>query len=309
VRVDADRLDALVERLGAIAKRNGALAPYSAAGVGGPADVLVVAEERDALLRAVTESWALELPVKVFGGLTNCLVNDAGLSGVIILNHARHVRFIEEDHRVYAESGVLVAPMARAAVRRGWGGLTWAVGLPGTVGGMVVNNAGAFGGETAEVLAAAEIVGRDGVPQTVAPDWFDFKYRCSRLKGAGDDWIVLDATFQLKPRDPAHLQRKAQAYKERRQTHQPRGRTLGSTFKNPAGDYAGRLIEAAGLKGARVGGVVVSTKHANFFVNEGEGTAADYAALIERVQDEVAQRFGVHLEPEIEIIGRSSADT
>jgi UDP-N-acetylmuramate dehydrogenase len=217
------------------------------------------------------------------------------------------VRF-EEHHRVYAESGAIVAPLAREAVRRGWGGLTWAVGLPGTVGGMVVNNAGAFGGETAGALAAAEVVGRDGVPQVVTPDWFDFKYRCSRLKGAGDDWIVLDATFQLRPRDPAHLQRKAQEYQVRRKTHQPPGRTLGSTFKNPEGDYAGRLIEAAGLKGARVGGVVVSEKHANFFVNEGEGTAADYVALINRVQAEVAQRFGVYLEPEIEIIGRSSQD-
>ncbi len=296
------RLDQLVERLGDIARRKAALAPYSAAGVGGSADVLVVARTPADIRRAVVESRALRLPNKVFGGLSNCLVSDRGLRGVVILNRARDVRFAA-DCRVHADAGASMIQVARAAVARGWGGLTWAVGLPGTVGGAVINNAGAFGEETSKALHAARLLGPDDAVHEVTPDWFDFRYRCSRLKGAGEAWVVLEATFQLRPRDPQHLEAKAQEYTERRRGTQPPGRTLGSTFKNPEGDYAGRLIEAAGLKGTRVGGVVVSSHHANFFINEGDGTATDYMMLIRRVQDEVERKFGVRLEPEIELIG------
>jgi UDP-N-acetylmuramate dehydrogenase len=271
------------------------------AGVGGEAELLVVAEGRADLVAAVTGARALDLPYKVFGGLTNCLISDAGLPAVVILNHAREVRF-EEGYRVVAESGTPVVPLAREAVRRGWGGLTWAVGLPGTVGGAVINNAGAFGGEIAGVLSQAELLAPDDAIHRVEADWFRFDYRRSRLKGAGEAWVVLAAVFQLREADPRHLQAKAGEYTERRGQKQPPGRTLGSTFKNPSGDYAGRLIEAAGLKGERVGGVVVSPRHANFFVNEGGGTATDYLALIELVQDEVERRFGVRLEPEIEFV-------
>ncbi len=295
------RLAQLVERLGDIAQRDAALAQYSAAGVGGPADVLVVARSASDIQRAVIESRALRLPYKVFGGLSNCLVSDRGLHGVVILNHAREVQFAD-NYRICAESGAVMVQVARAAVARGWGGLTWAVGLPGTVGGAVINNAGAFGGEISTALLSADLLGPDDDIHTIGPDWFDFRYRCSRLKGAGEAWVVLRATFQLRPRDPAHLQAKAQEYTERRHHTQPPGRTLGSTFKNPAGDYAGRLIEAAGLKGMRVGGVVVSSHHANFFVNEADGTAEDYMTLIQRVQAEVERKFGVWLEPEIELI-------
>lgn len=296
-----ERIDKLAQRLGGIAERGGLLARHSAAGVGGPADLLVEATGRDELVTAVREARSLDLSYKVFGGLTNCLISDKGLPGVIIINKARAVRF-EEGYRLWAESGALVAPLARAAVQRGWAGLTWAVGLPGTVGGMVVNNAGAFGGETARVLASAEVLGLEGEIREVEPSWFNFQYRCSRLKGAGESLVVLDATFQLRPGEPAHLQAKVEEYTGRRQSTQPPGRTLGSTFKNPPGDYAGRLIEAAGLKGTRVGGIAVSSRHANFFVNEGKGTASDYVSLIQLVQDEVERRFGVRLEPEIELI-------
>lgn len=295
------RLDRLVDRLGEIAQRNGALARYSAAGVGGPADVLVVARTPSDVRRAVVESRALKVPYKVFGGLSNCLVSDCGLRGVVILNRARDFRF-GDDYRILADAGAVMVKVARAAVARGWGGLTWAVGLPGTVGGAVINNAGAFGSETSQALLFAKLFGPDDKIHKLSPDWFNFRYRCSRLKGAGEDWIVLTVTFQLRPGDPGQLQTKAQEYTNRRQQTQPLGRTLGSTFKNPAGDYAGRLIEAAGLKGTRVGGIVVSPYHANFFVNEGGGTAEDYMTLIQKVQDEVERKFGVRLDPEIELI-------
>lgn len=298
----AARLDTLSQQLGSHAVRQGSLAKYSMAGIGGPADLLVIAHDRETLIQAVVEARALDLPARIFGGLTNCLICDAGFQGVAILNQVRAYRF-DADHRLHAESGAIIAPIARAAVGRGLGGLTWAVGLPGTVGGMVVNNAGAFGGETSNNLVAAEVLNLEGDVVQVEPAWFEFEYRRSRLKGSSEGWVLLSAIFQLRLTEVAHLQAKADEYTARRQRTQPPGRTLGSTFKNPPGDYAGRLIEAAGLKGQRMGGVVISDRHANFFINDGQGTATDYQALICLAQTEVARQFGVHLEPEIEFFG------
>lgn len=295
------RLLAVAQELGERARRAEPLARYSALGVGGPADLLVVAESPAELVAAVGAARSAELPWRVLGGLTNLLLPDEGLRGLVILNRARAVSW-EPDYRLQVEAGASIAPLAREAVRRGWSGLTWAVGLPGTVGGAVVNNAGAFGGEIAGLLHAAEVLAPTGEVLTVTPEWFDFRYRCSRLKGAGTAWVVLAVTLQLRPGDPEQLAAKAAEYTERRQRTQPPGRTLGSTFKNPPGDYAGRLIEAAGLKGARVGGITVSTQHANFFLNEGGGTAADFLALLKQVQVTVEQQCGVRLEPEIELL-------
>lgn len=276
------------------------LASYSRVGIGGPADLLLVPERRDELLEAVRLVTAARVPWRIYGGLTNILLPDSGLRGAVILNHTRHVAFDEDLHRVRAESGAIVVKVAREVVRRGWGGLTWAVGLPGTIGGAVVNNAGAFGGEIANALRSAEIVDAEGAVQCVPTDWFDFRYRCSKLKGAGARWLVLEAVFQLKARDKEHLEAKAAEYTVRRRRTQPPGLTLGSTFKNPPGDYAGRLIEAAGLKGTCRGGIVISDRHANFLINEGDGTAANFRALVEHVQETVAREFDVWLEPEIE---------
>ncbi len=298
---DKVAIGAVAEALGDVAEPKASLARYSWVGVGGPADLLVIAERREILVKAVRLAEAYGIPWRVYGGLTNILLPDAGLRGVVILNRCREVAY-REGHRLSTDAGVVVVKLVRDLVARGWGGLTWAVGLPGTMGGAVVNNAGAFGGEIASVLVTADVMGSDGSVKKVPVDWFGFRYRCSKLKGAGQQWLVLGAEFQLRPADPARLADKAAEYTERRQRTQPPGRTLGSTFKNPSGDYAGRLIEAAGLKGARCGGIVVSDYHANFFINTGQGTAADFKALVERVQAEVQEQFGVLLEPEIEIM-------
>ncbi len=298
----------MVEELSDVAQLDAPLARYSRVGIGGPADLLVIAEKRDVLVRAVRLAIAHRLPWRVYGGLTNILVPDSGLRGVTVLNRTTSVAF-EEPYRLLADSGAIVVKVARQAVARGWGGLTWAVGLPGTIGGAVVNNAGAFGGEISKVLIAADVLEPNGHVRRVPADWFEFRYRCSKLKGAGTQWLVLGAEFQLRKGDPRRLEAKAAEYTERRQRTQPPGRTLGSTFKNPEGDYAGRLIEAAGLKGARRGGIVISEQHANFLINEGEGTAADFRALVERVQTAVLERFGVLLEPEIEMLPEASSGT
>ncbi|MGC9347613.1 MAG: UDP-N-acetylmuramate dehydrogenase [Anaerolineae bacterium] len=282
------------------------LARHSWLGIGGAADLLVVADTRDVLAQAVKLAIEHELPWRVYGGLTNMLLPDSGLRGVVVLNRARDLSF-DEGFRVTTDSGAIVVKVAREAVRRGWGGLTWAVGLPGTIGGAVVNNAGAFGGEISRVLLEAEVLGPAGEIERVCADWFDFRYRCSKLKGAGQQWVVLGAVFQLRAVDPAHLQAKATEYTERRLRTQPPGKTLGSTFKNPPGDYAGRLIEAADLKGLRCGDIVVSDHHANFFINEGEGSAEDFRCLVEKVQKSVLATSGVLLEPEIEILPEEPA--
>ncbi len=301
-----ERLTALARALGERAQRNVPLAHYAGVGIGGPADLLVTVRRRQELIETIRLAQEAGVAWRIFGGLTNVLLPDSGLRGVVILNHTRHVHYIEETWRVVAESGATIAHVARETTRRGWGGLTWAVGLPGSVGGAVVNNAGAFGGEIAKTLHSAEVLGPDGDISEVAADWFAFQYRSSKLKAVDSGWVVITATFQLTPRDPAELVAKAAEYTARRQRTQPAGRTLGSTFKNPPGDYAGRLIEAAGLKGSRQGGCYISEKHANFFINDGAGTAADYCALIRLAQAEVQRQFGICLEPEIEIIRESS---
>ncbi|NLE44722.1 MAG: UDP-N-acetylmuramate dehydrogenase [Chloroflexi bacterium] len=298
---------AMADALAGAAELGASLAKYSWVGVGGPADVLVIAHDRETLVKAVRVARELGLPWRVYGGLTNILVPDSGLRGAIILNRTRATNF-EAGGRLVADAGAIVVKVAREAIEKGWGGLTWAVGLPGTIGGAVVNNAGAFGGEISRVLVAADVLAPGGDLERVTVDWFGFQYRCSKLKGAGERWVVLGAEFQLHPADPARLRAKADEYIERRQKGQPPGRTLGSTFKNPPGDYAGRLIDAAGLKGTRYGGIRISDHHANFFINDGEGTAADFRALVERVQSEVFARFGVRLEPEIEMLPEEPPD-
>lgn len=291
----------LARVLGENALVNAQLATYSWVGVGGPADILYIAHSRDNLVQAVSMAQHYAVPWRVYGGLTNVLLPDSGLRGLVILNHLRSYKFVNES-QVYVESGAIVVKVAREAVRKGFGGLTWAVGLPGTMGGAIVNNAGAFGGEISRILRQAEVFLPEKGIQAVGPEWFDFSYRNSKLKAAWEKALVLSTCFQLVRRDPANLGAKADEYHQRRHQTQPAGKTLGSTFKNPEGDYAGRLIEAAGLKGTRIGGFVISEKHANFFINDGEGSAADYKELIHLTQKTVSDKFGIYLEPEIEIL-------
>jgi UDP-N-acetylmuramate dehydrogenase len=276
------------------------LAKVLGPGVGGPADILYIARTRDELILAVSEAQTYGVPWRVYGGLTNVLLPDSGLRGLVVLNHLRGYRF--EQDRLTAESGVIVVKVAREAVSKGMGGLTWAVGLPGTVGGAVVNNAGAFGGEISKNLLYADVYLPGYGIQKVDESWFEFKYRSSKLKTKNQNAVIINTQFQLKKDEPDRLKQKAEEYTQRRQRTQPAGKTLGSTFKNPEGDYAGRLIDAAGLKGTSIGGFVISEQHANFFLNQGNGLASDYRALMQLVQDVVKEKFSIQLEPEIEIL-------
>ncbi|GAB4569218.1 MAG: UDP-N-acetylmuramate dehydrogenase [Anaerolineae bacterium] len=298
----------LEERFGAQLKRQEPLARHTAARLGGPADALVVVRSLADLLFAVHFAWGQAVPYRILGGGANVLVSDRGFAGLVIVNRADGVT-IEEDGTVKAESGANLSSLARRCMARGMAGLEWAVNVPGTVGGAAINNAGAHGGDMAASVRWV-VVHRPGGVERLNRDEMRYAYRESVLKGSTTPFVVTWVELGLQPGgDPEALQATAAEYVAHRKRTQPPGASLGSIFKNPPGDYAGRLIEAAGLKGVQRGQVQISPVHANFFVNIGAGgTAADYVALIRLAQSEVWKQFGVRLEPEIELLGDFDGD-
>lgn len=303
-------LDKAAVMLGPQVRRNEPLAGYTSMRVGGPADLLLVCENVAEVRQAIAVADACGLPWLVLGSGCNVLVADRGIRGLVIVYRASGVAF-SEDHLVSrpwvrAEAGAQIALVARAAIARGLAGLEWATGLPGTVGGAVVGNAGAFGGDVAGTLLSAQLLEADGSVVERPVEWFAFDYRTSCLKRqpvGQRRTVLLAASFNLQPGNPAALEQRAAEILEWRQTRHPSGATMGSTFKNPPGTHAGYLIEQAGLRGYRIGGAQISEKHGNFFMNVGHATAADVLALIEHARNEVLRQFGVELELEIELLG------
>ena len=291
------------------------LSRFTTMRVGGPADVLVITETADELENAVTELWKTDIPFMILGGGSNVLVGDSGVRGMVIVNHARpgeRFNFQQTESgetnttTVYTESGVNFSGLVRQAVSRGFSGLEWAAGIPGTVGGAVIGNAGAHGSDVAGSLVVAEILHRMEGRQQWPVEQLDYRYRDSVLKEERTPQpqvVVLSATFKLVRTTPEILQSRLNAIAEKRRQSQPPGASMGSMFRNPPGDFAGRLIEAAGLKGTRHGGAEISSRHANFFINSGDATAADIYALVLLAQKAVFEKFGVNLELEIVLIG------
>jgi UDP-N-acetylmuramate dehydrogenase len=230
----------------------------------------------------------------------------------VILNRAREVSFEEHTFplQVWAESGANLGVMARMAAQRGFSGLEWAAGMPGTLGGAVFGNAGAHGGDIAGNLLLAEILHRSDNGYDASPgieewtsDRFQYEYRSSILKRQPGEGVILSAALKLERSVPELVQAKIDEFTVYRRRTQPPGASLGSMFKNPPGDHAGRLIEAAGLKGLRIGDAQISTLHANFFINLGQAKAVDVSRLIEISRGKVQEKFGVDLELEIEFVG------
>jgi UDP-N-acetylmuramate dehydrogenase len=279
--------------------------------VGGPADALAEAETADELAEIVTVLWKTEFPFIVLGGGSNVLVSDAGVRSVVVLNRSRpgegfYFEEAAEPPTVWAESGMNLSALARQAGLRGLSGLEWASAIPGTLGGAVIGNAGAHGSDMASSLVVADILHREAGCQRWPVERLEYRYRGSALKGMRSPQpqvVVLSATLRLGRSTPAAVQARMDEIAEKRRKIQPPGASTGSMFRNPPGDYAGRLIEAAGLKGARIGGAEISPQHANFFINSSNATAADIRALIELARNAVAEKFGVKLELEIELIG------
>lgn len=288
-------------------QRDVPLAKYTAARLGGKSDWLYVAKESTKrLVEVVQAAWDDNIPVRILGGGANVLVSDTGFRGLIIINRVSDIQFgnWHDGRNVSATGGTGLLRLARDCAAKSIAGMEWAVGVPGTVGGAVVNNAGAHGGTMADSVADVVVLeyGKDAQLYTHADLQYD--YRHSILKSRSDKrFIVLLATFILPIDKHDVIKHRMDEYNAYRKRTQPSGASLGSIFKNPPDDYAGRLIELAGLKGHRIGGVEVSQKHANFFVNTGESTANDYYALIRHVQKTVLQMQGIELELEIELLG------
>ena len=305
-------LAVLTARFGDKVRQNEKLAHHTTLRLGGPAEIWLTVERADQLAEAVSLARQHSVPFFILGGGANLLISDAGLPGLVIGNRARRVQFppvepaiIGQPVTVVAESGAILPNLARRCVKRGLSGLEWAVGVPGTVGGAVVNNAGAYGSDIALSLSRAELLSPEGKRLWQPGEWFEYDYRVSRLKhqDRAHQWVVLTAEFVMRAALPSEVATRTDDFNARRKAAQPPGATIGSMFKNPPGDYAGRLIEAVGLKGYRQGQAQISPVHANFFQNLGQAQAAEVINLIQTAQAAVTEKFDITLELEIEVVG------
>ena len=314
-------LDLLSAQFGDRLKKDMPMGHFTTAHVGGPADALVAVSSADDLAQTAIFLWERDVPFLVLGGGSNVLVSDAGVRGVVILNQAKDFRFEVQPEmpQVWAESGANFGLIARQAATRGWSGLEWAAGIPGTLGGAVIGNAGAHGSDMATNLRMADILhlplkkptGATGQPEQPHRDQntvkqMGYAYRRSQYKQlwrSHPKAIVLSAILGLTYSTPEAVREKMTEYSEYRHKTQPAGASMGSIFKNPPGHYAARLIEAVGLKGYAAGEAEISRQHANFFINLGKATASDFYRLIRIAQEKVLEKFEIVLELEIELIG------
>ena len=317
--IPASALDQ-IEALGVEIRQAHLLANLTTIKVGGAADYFAAVTDTHHLLKLVRWARAHDLPYLILGGGSNVLISDRGVRGLVIHNRCKAVQVQDapccdypRDTRpfLFAESGALMAGAARTAINAGLTGLEWAVSVPGSVGGAVVNNAGAHGGEVKDCLWDVLLLDDRGDIQIYRVEDLAYAYRQSSLKrggitDAGFGPVLLKANFRLESGERETIRRTAQAFLSHRRDTQPVESSLGSTFVNPPGDFAGRLIEEAGLKGFGLGGIEVSRTHANFLINPGgvgAATAAEVVAMIEHIQAEVARYSGVQLEPELQKIG------
>ena len=270
--------------------------------VGGPADVVIQPSSPDEVIAAIQAAKEMEQPVFVMGNGSNLLVKDGGMEGVVVLLGERMSKITREGRTIRAEAGAMLSRMSREALTGGLKGLVFASGIPGTVGGAVVMNAGAYGGQMSDVLVRAKVL-TDGEAKWMSRDELEMGYRTTRpLKEGG---IVLEAEFELEEGNIEELTAETSELSRKRREKQPLSLpSAGSTFKRPEGYFAGALIEQAGLKGASVGGAQVSELHAGFVVNTGDATASDILGLMKKIQDTVFELNGVMLEPEVRIVGR-----
>lgn len=284
------------ENLGA-ARANEPMADHTSWRIGGPAKVMVWPKDTENCSRLLGYCNTMGIPVAVLGYGTNLLVADEGINALVI--NTREMNWIRwQDHQVRAGAGASLAVLAGQAARRGLQGLAFAIGIPGSVGGAVLMNAGAYHGMISDVVSQVVVLDLSGGQQVLTKEEIHYGYRVSDLKK--NHWFVAEALLTLQPGDREALEKEMndwlKARKEKQPLELPNG---GSVFKNPSGQGAGRYIDAAGLKGLRIGDAQVSLKHANFIVNLGQATAKDTYALIRTVQQRIHQEYGIHLEPEV----------
>jgi UDP-N-acetylmuramate dehydrogenase len=286
-------------------QENVPLSGYTSARIGGPADALIFVRTAVELEQAAQKLWSMEVPFVLLGGGSNVLVSDRGIKGAVIVNRARLVKFDSQSEppTIRAESGASLNDIAQRAARLGLTGLEWAASVPGSLGGAVYGNAGAFDGDVAGNLISVDLLDQNSGRQTWSVERMEYGYRTSVLKRTRPSILILSAELVLGRGDRQAILAKMDQFSTRRHATQPAGASMGSMFKNPTNDKAGRLIEAAGLKGKRIGGAQISPQHANFFLNTSATKAADMRKLIELAQQTVFDKSGVKLELEVELIG------
>ena len=301
VRYDRKRLENAVAGLRGRVMFGAALRGYTSFKIGGPADVLVEPADVDDVCRLARQARKARIPLFVVGG-TNLLIRDGGIRGIVVsLSKLRNIR--EEAGAVlYAEGGVGMPTLIGYAIQKSLAGLEWAAGIPGTVGGCLVMNAGTRLGEMKDAVKAVRLVTMKGDVSDLPAASIRFDYRRARLpKG-----IVVGVWLQLRPGQRAEIARIVKEYLHYRKNTQPLAMpSAGCVFKNPPWDSAGRLLEAAGVKGMRIGDAEVSTKHGNFIVNRGHASAADVIGLIHTVRRVIKQKAGVRLDLELKIVGEA----
>ncbi len=285
-------------------KRDAAMARYTTLHLGGPADMIVSPDRPEQVQAVLAEAHALEVPVIIIGNGSNLLVKDGGIRG-LVLRLCRDMQGIEiNGNRIRCEAGAMMSTLSNAAADAELGGLTFASGIPGTVGGGAYMNAGAYGGEMSQVVTLVEGFDMTGEPFRYSRPELHFTYRHSRLMQ--EDKLITHVTFQLPRGRREDLLAEMVDFNRRRAEKQPLTHfSAGSTFKRPPEGYAAQMIDECGLKGFSIGGAQVSEKHAGFLINKG-GTAADFLALMAHVQRVVHEEKGVMLEPEVRILGEDA---
>jgi UDP-N-acetylmuramate dehydrogenase len=276
-------------------------------GVGGPADVYLIAETEDQLRRAYALAKSAGEPVFIFGSGSNILVGDGGVRGLTIENRTSAVEGPSQNgagFKARVASGVSFAALARRLAAAGYAGIEWACGIPGSLGGAVVSNAGAYEWSLKNVLKSARLGDERGHVLELSPEDLELSYRNSAFtRGAIRDKVVLSVDLRLQRGDPEALKARVREFDEQRREAQPPGRNCGSVFKNPPDNPSWWYIDRAGLRGHRIGSAQFSDQHANFILNLGGAKAADIVALMELAQARVREQFGIELEPEVALVG------
>lgn len=271
--------------------------------VGGPADCLVELENTEQLKKIQQYLYAIEMPFMVLGNGSNLLVSDSGYEGIVLQIGNRMSDVQVQGNSVIAQAGASLAKIARVAMEHGLTGLEFASGIPGTVGGSVVMNAGAYGGEMSQVITKVTVLNKDGELLELDNETMEFGYRNSIIKH--QPFVVTEVAFELKQGNVQQIKATMEELNAKRREKQPlEYPSAGSTFKRPEGYFAGELIMNAGLRGKRVGGAQVSEKHCGFVINKGNATATDVMQLICDIQATVEEKYNVKLEPEVIFLGR-----
>lgn len=284
-----------------VVKSDEELKSYVFTQMGGRADILAAPATYEEIQKVVTYARENDIPLTILGNGSNVIIRDGGIRGIVLQTSEMSGMGIK-DNLLYAQCGAKIIDVSRYALQQELTGLEFACGIPGTVGGALYMNAGAYGGEVKDVLHSALAINKAGELVTMQGDECQWGYRKSIF--ASGEYIVLEARFQLKQGDPAAIKASMDELTYMRESKQPlEYPSCGSVFKRPPGHYAGQLIQESGLQGTRIGGAEVSRKHAGFIVNADNATASDYIGLIHHVRAAVKDKFGVELETEVEIIG------